>query len=53
MQSLSPILVAPSLLAADFAALELVLLAEQTVVLSEGPGHSGDADVVRLVSRKR
>jgi 2-polyprenyl-3-methyl-5-hydroxy-6-metoxy-1,4-benzoquinol methylase len=39
------------LLAADFAALELVLLAEQTVMLSEGPGHSGDADVVRLVAR--
>lgn len=39
------------LLAADFAALEVVLLEERTVVLNEGPGHAGEADVVRLVAR--
>lgn len=40
------------LLAADFAALEIIVLAEQTVELNEGAGHSGEADVVRLVARK-
>ncbi len=41
------------LLAADFAGLDILMLTEQTVVLREGPGHSGEADVVRLVARKR
>jgi len=39
------------LLAADFAALDMVLLREDTVELDEGPGHRGTADVVRYVGR--
>ena len=37
----------------DGADLELVTLDEVTVELREGPGHSGVADVTRLVARRR
>ena len=40
------------LLQDDFQGLEVELLEEVTTELQEGPGHRGEADVVRLVARK-
>lgn len=36
----------------DFAELHPELLEERTVHLDEGPGHSGDAEVIRFIGRK-
>jgi 2-polyprenyl-3-methyl-5-hydroxy-6-metoxy-1,4-benzoquinol methylase len=40
------------MLQSDFEALEISSLASLTVTLDEGPGHSGLAEVVRLVGRR-
>lgn len=36
----------------DFEALDIELLEELTVELDEGPGHSGPAEVVRMIARR-
>lgn len=41
-----------SLLQDDFSMLHIVHLEERRVVLGEGPGHAGDAEVVRLLAMK-
>lgn len=41
-----------SLLQDDFSTLHIVHLEERRVVLGEGPGHAGDAEVVRLLAMK-
>jgi SAM-dependent methyltransferase len=40
-----------AMLAADFAALDIIELLSGTVLLAEGEGHRGPATVVRLVAR--
>lgn len=40
------------LLRSDFAAAEITFLQAATVVLNEGPGHTGLADVIRCVVRR-
>lgn len=42
----------PSDLRADFAELEGLTVEEASVTLSEGPGHEGVAEVVRVVGRR-
>ncbi len=36
----------------DFAALQPELIEERTVHLDEGPGHAGDAEVIRFIGKK-
>lgn len=48
-----PMLFTESDLRADFEALDLEHLSAPTVVLHEGPGHEGEAEVIRLVGRRR
>jgi SAM-dependent methyltransferase len=42
-----------TMLASDFGDLEILVLEEVETQLHEGPGHSGIADVVRLIARRR
>lgn len=37
-------------LSEDFAALDILLLEEEIIELDEGPGHTGEADVVRMIA---
>ena len=41
-----------AMLRADFEGLEIISLTSSTVTLDEGPGHSGLAEVVRLIGRR-
>lgn len=36
----------------DFKALEIIHLVEKRVILDEGPYHSGEAEVIRLIAKK-
>jgi cyclopropane fatty-acyl-phospholipid synthase-like methyltransferase len=36
----------------DFAELQPELLEERTITLDEGPGHAGDAEVIRFIGQK-
>ncbi|MED5373903.1 MAG: class I SAM-dependent methyltransferase [Myxococcota bacterium] len=47
-----PPLFTEQMLREDFGALEILVLTAPTVELSEGPGHSGPAEVIRLIARR-
>jgi hypothetical protein len=40
------------LLAEDFAEMQIAALSESRIRLDEGPGHQGEAAVVRLLARR-